>query len=98
MLVEAFPLGEDKLPVIHCYCFAPKENTEQDLENRLREILGGRYPSNPVSFRWVRNVAPKKDMYCVEFQLDKDLGCRKKRTSEELDLETPRMIKKQKSE
>ena len=98
MLVEAFPLGEEHLPFIHCYCFAPKENSEKDLENRLRSILGDRYPSKPVSFRFVRNVAPQKNMFCVEFQLDKGIACRRKRSSEESELEAPKENKKSKAD
>jgi len=51
---------------VHCYCFArDKQQPEAEVHPRLITALGV-VPDN-VEIRAVRDVAPKKNMFCVEF-------------------------------
>ncbi|KAM0793030.1 hypothetical protein ACM66B_000521 [Microbotryomycetes sp. NB124-2] len=66
--------GQDKLPMVHCYCFTKDvEHAEQDICERASRSLG--LPVTPqtpgFNLRFVRDVAPKKEMYCLEFRLTK---------------------------
>ncbi|KAL0482120.1 tRNA (guanine(37)-N1)-methyltransferase [Acrasis kona] len=59
------------LPVIHCYTFVrndQEESSESLAKQSVRDVLG----VNDITFTSVynvRNIAPKKDMYCVSFKL-----------------------------
>ncbi|GAA5936167.1 hypothetical protein JCM1841_000993 [Sporobolomyces salmonicolor] len=64
------------LPVVHCYCFTKDvEGAEQDICARATEALG--FPVTPelpdYALRFVRDVAPKKEMYCLEFRLTPEM-------------------------
>ena len=61
MLIEAYPSEEDKMPIVHCYYFAPDVNGADYLRDELKKILKG-YSHPDVQYRQVRNVAPHKDM------------------------------------
>ncbi|KAK4054732.1 tRNA(m(1)G37)methyltransferase [Microbotryomycetes sp. JL201] len=68
--------GYDKLPMVHCYCFTKDvEHAEQDICERASRSLG--LPVTPqtpgFNLRFVRDVAPKKEMYCLEFRLTRDM-------------------------
>ena len=52
---------------VHCYCFSKMENPFQDVEGRVRQILGSKVGDCKVHM--VRNVAPKKVMMCISFHL-----------------------------
>ncbi|CAH1791402.1 unnamed protein product [Owenia fusiformis] len=69
------------MPTIHCYCFCKSE----DQENEALEMaeLGLRMPlPEGATVHNVRNVAPKKDMMCVEFRLtDNVLICQEDETN-----------------
>merc|ERR1712087_982423 len=53
---------------VHCYCFATtKENPAAEINPRLLNALG--VVPEGVQIREVRDVAPKKNMYCVEFNV-----------------------------
>jgi len=67
--------GQDQLPTIHCYCFTKEmeaDKAEQDIRQRVSERLG--VILGEASFHFVRAVAPKKDMYCVSFQLPAEVA------------------------
>lgn len=36
--------------------------------------MGGKPDISKSSVHWVRNVAPKKDMYCISFPLSSDIA------------------------
>ncbi|BGP21883.1 tRNA(m(1)G37)methyltransferase [Rhodotorula toruloides] len=64
------------LPIVHCYCFTKEvEEAEKDICARATEALGHRVdPSLPdFALRYVRDVAPNKAMYCLEFRLTKEM-------------------------
>ncbi|EDR28651.1 hypothetical protein, conserved [Entamoeba dispar SAW760] len=52
--------------MIHCYGFSPLPNAE-DLKKRAFELLKGEYP---ITIREVRDVAPKKIMYCLSIFIE----------------------------
>lgn len=57
------------LPVhIHCYTFSRGENRIEDVRTRLKPILPN-VSDNQVSIRFVRQVAPNKDMMCIHIRL-----------------------------
>jgi tRNA (guanine37-N1)-methyltransferase len=59
------------MPIIHVYCFAPKNRQEaqEQIYNRAEKALGGSLEHTKVSIHEVRDVSPNKNMYCVTFQL-----------------------------
>ncbi|KAL3916664.1 MAG: hypothetical protein SGILL_005074, partial [Bacillariaceae sp.] len=66
--------GEDKpdhLPMIHVYGFAPKnvDEAKQSIYERAEKALGCSLNDTDVSIYEVRDVAPKKNMYCITFRL-----------------------------
>lgn len=57
------------LPIhIHCYTFSKADNREEDVRMRLKSILPN-VDEDQVTCRFVRQVAPKKDMMCVHVKL-----------------------------
>ncbi|GAA5890960.1 hypothetical protein JCM6882_008867 [Rhodosporidiobolus microsporus] len=64
------------LPVVHCYCFTKDiDGAEKDICQRATEALGFEvHPQLPdFALRFVRDVAPKKEMYCLEFRLTDEM-------------------------
>lgn len=63
------------LPRFHVHCFAPKESEKDgypDAVKRCSDALGCELGKETgVNVRAVRNVAPKKNMVCVSFELPK---------------------------
>ncbi|KAH0478799.1 MAG: uncharacterized protein KVP18_000892 [Porospora cf. gigantea A] len=59
--------------VVHCYCFAKEEEHEQEIRERVTEKLPHTDTGN-ATIRTVRNIAPKKSMYCWTWTLDKGVG------------------------
>ncbi|GAA5955353.1 hypothetical protein JCM3765_003289 [Sporobolomyces pararoseus] len=64
------------LPVVHCYCFTKDiEGAEKDICERATRALG--FEVHPrlqdYNLRFVRDVAPKKEMYCLEFRLTEEM-------------------------
>ena len=58
-----------KLPVkIYCYTFAQEEDCHDDIHQRLKTIFPALH-LNHLSIRFVRRVAPRKLMMCVEITL-----------------------------
>jgi tRNA (guanine37-N1)-methyltransferase len=57
------------LPIhIYCYTFSKANNREEDIRMRLKEILP-KINNDQISCRFVRQVAPNKDMMCVRISL-----------------------------
>jgi len=61
----------DHRPVIHVHCFAAKVEGDQEAIARCGKSLGCQLDLviDQVSVHEVRNVSPKKNMYCVSFKL-----------------------------
>ncbi|GAA5872446.1 hypothetical protein JCM16303_004520 [Sporobolomyces ruberrimus] len=64
------------LPIVHCYCFTKDiEGAEKDICERATRALG--FEVHPrlqdYNLRFVRDVAPKKEMYCLEFRLTDEM-------------------------
>ncbi|GAA5997738.1 hypothetical protein JCM5350_000714 [Sporobolomyces pararoseus] len=64
------------LPIVHCYCFTKDiEGAEKDICERATRALG--FEVHPqledYNLRFVRDVAPKKEMYCLEFRLTEEM-------------------------
>ncbi|XP_002124503.2 tRNA (guanine(37)-N(1))-methyltransferase isoform X1 [Ciona intestinalis] len=57
---------------VHLYIFAPEKDGIADLKSRIKQSLGCALPEEVVIYD-VRNVAPKKQMYCVSFILSQHL-------------------------
>lgn len=66
---------EHNLPTVHCYAFSKEEDPEADVVQRASRSLG--FPlENKCSVHFVRNVAPNKEMMCVEFPIPEEvLSC-----------------------
>jgi len=57
------------LPIhIYCYTFSKADNREEDIKLRLKEIVPN-ITNDQISCRFVRQVAPNKDMMCVRITL-----------------------------
>ncbi|GAA5896893.1 tRNA (guanine) methyltransferase [Sporobolomyces salmoneus] len=64
------------LPIVHCYCFTKDiEGAEKDICERATRALGFEvHPQlSDYNLRFVRDVAPKKEMYCLEFRLTDEM-------------------------
>lgn len=57
------------LPTIHCYAFSSAEDPLEDILARADTALGIRVDRETVSMHDVRDVAPRKHMYCISFPL-----------------------------
>ncbi len=70
------PLEQADMPRIHCYCFARGEtNEERDADARaLLKLHIGRDLGKALTLTDVRDVAPKKHMYCLSFDLPIDIA------------------------
>lgn len=70
-----FDHWEGELPFVHCYCFSNAEDSfEADVRARAESVLGGKLDPERTSFHQVRDVAPKKVMMCLSFQLPEDIA------------------------
>ncbi|ESP02935.1 hypothetical protein LOTGIDRAFT_110690 [Lottia gigantea] len=70
---EEIAIAPEKLPVVHCYCFTKDtENAEKDVIERAESIIGMKLPAE-CKVRYVRNVAPNKEMMCIKFRLFPEL-------------------------
>ncbi len=57
------------LPIhIYCYTFSKADNREEDIRIRLKSILPN-VNDDQITCRFVRQVAPNKDMMCVQIKL-----------------------------
>ncbi|SCV68716.1 BQ2448_837 [Microbotryum intermedium] len=68
--------GEERLPMVHCYCFTKDmDDQEGDILARATKALGMPVTKDARDYklRFVRDVAPKKEMYCLEFRLSKEM-------------------------
>ena len=61
-----------KLPRVYCYSFSKAENPTEDVRERIETTIGHKLPEDH-SIRFVRNVAPGKDMLCATFDLIKEV-------------------------
>lgn len=62
-----------ELPKVHCYCFSKAEEPVLDAEYQVKSRLGVMKLENCAVYS-VRNVAPKKMMMCVSFDLPREVA------------------------
>ncbi|KAI8083103.1 guanine(37)-N1-methyltransferase [Halteromyces radiatus] len=62
-----------KLPTVHCHCFTRSDDPAQDIAKRVEQVIVSPYDASKSNLHWVRNVAPKKDMYCISFPLTAEM-------------------------
>ncbi|ORZ17893.1 guanine(37)-N1-methyltransferase [Absidia repens] len=62
-----------KLPMVHCHCFTRSDDPAQDIAQRVEQVIGSVYDASTSNLHWVRNVAPRKDMYCISFYLTPEM-------------------------
>ncbi|TMW69017.1 hypothetical protein Poli38472_001173 [Pythium oligandrum] len=74
VFVGKFDNWEGDLPYIHCYCFSNAEDVEKDVKERAEAIMGGKLDPARTKFHQVRDVAPKKVMMCISFQLPEEIA------------------------
>lgn len=75
-------LDESHLLHIYCYCFYKGDNPDVDIKgNVLRILQQDTDDLKDFEIRFVRNVAPNKDMYCVEFLMPVSVMCEKQVTA-----------------
>ncbi|KAI9479532.1 hypothetical protein BDB00DRAFT_858726 [Zychaea mexicana] len=63
-----------KLPMIHCHCFTKSSEPANDILERASQVIGAPIDRATSVAHWVRNVAPKKDMYCLSFRLSPEVA------------------------
>ena len=90
---------EAPLPTVNCYCFTNlaeatekwEGDTDMELKHRVMNVLKGLHEDD-VTFRYVRNVAPQKQMMCASFKLTQDIMCgtikQRRRQTEESQVTT----------
>ena len=62
--------ADQYMPHVHCYCFLSKDSDPKVQAVALIEpVMSFRLSEEKLNAHWVRNVAPKKDMYCISFRL-----------------------------
>lgn len=72
--VKEHLVDSSHLPYVHCYFFTKNmDDSTEELRERLKCSLGDLPPGYNV--RFVRKVAPRKDMYCFNFQLSRSYLC-----------------------
>ncbi|TDH74065.1 hypothetical protein CCR75_005925 [Bremia lactucae] len=69
-----FDHWEGELPYIHCYCFSNAKDVSNDVKERAEVILKGKLDPERTSCHLVRDVAPKKVMVCLSFQLPETIA------------------------
>lgn len=62
------PRSEELLPYMYVYCFTKSEKPEEDVKQRIENVIGTSLPKGHM-IRNVRNVAPNKDMMCICFHM-----------------------------
>jgi tRNA (guanine37-N1)-methyltransferase len=77
------------LPIVHCYCFGPKNDLNDDPESKVAKQIICKELSEKIGFEItpetkdveifdVRDVAPKKRQYCASFRLPAEVAFRKR--------------------
>jgi len=84
------PHTTTKLPMVHCYCFAPKAEDDdpegvkpreeicRELSQKLAYEVKMDDAEMEIGIRNVRDVAPKKRQYCASFRLPREVAFRKR--------------------
>lgn len=69
------------LPTVHVHCFHKYEGEEPTREEskaalleRVYKQIDVRLDPKEVGLHWVRRVSPKKDMFCISFELPKEVA------------------------
>ena len=81
-LLPLFRSGTYKYPLLHVYCFSTKSDDNvaeaEDICKRISEMLEFEIrPEDPeVEIRDVRDVAPRKRMFCATFRLPEEVAFR----------------------
>jgi tRNA (guanine37-N1)-methyltransferase len=71
------PTSQSLLPYLYVYCFTKSETPEADVKQRIETSIGSALPDSHI-IRYVRNVAPNKDMLCICFHMPEEVMFRKK--------------------
>ena len=71
---------EQYLPLLHIYAFSALEDPREEFIERITKIWGPWDHSRMVIIP-VRDVAPRKMMFCVQMELDPNVAYHKKRSS-----------------
>ena len=66
--VDKNSLSRKVVPRVHCYCFSKADDKVADVKDRVEKAMKQPLPDD-ANVRLVRNVAPMKDMMCIEFSL-----------------------------
>jgi tRNA (guanine37-N1)-methyltransferase len=79
------PHTDRKLPMVHVHCFSTKsdDNVREhiDICQRITEKLGHEITPGDaeLNIHEVRDVAPKKRMFCASFRIPKEVAFRERR-------------------
>lgn len=60
------------MPMVHCHSFSKSATPEDDIHQRVEQILNCKLPESCYT-KLVRRVAPNKDMVCISFPLEKEV-------------------------
>ncbi|GFE52778.1 hypothetical protein BaOVIS_001820 [Babesia ovis] len=71
-LAKGVPADNVRTCMVHCYCFSDADNVEADIDARIHKVLNAHISKEITT---VRDVSPKKHMYCIEFNMPKELLC-----------------------
>lgn len=88
---ENKPTSKNLLPYLYVYCFTKSEAPEADVKQRIETSIGSALPDSHI-IRYVRNVAPNKDMLCICFHMPEEVMFRKKVVNDENPVEKKRKL------
>lgn len=73
---EYYSKEKNNLPIVYVYCFANELNAEEDIINRIRTSLNyDKFSkSDIINIHIIKDISPKKYMYCVTFRIPIEVG------------------------
>ncbi len=73
---EFYEKGKNNLPIVYVYCFAKEISAKQEIIERMRKSLDyeGFNESHIIKIHNIKDVSPKKFMFCVSFRIPEEIG------------------------
>lgn len=73
---EYYEKGKNNLPIVYVYCFAKEISAKEEIIERMRKSLDyeGFNESHILKIHNIKDVSPKKFMFCVSFRIPDEIG------------------------